>query len=92
MLAALQAFERTPGEKRVGYEVLLSPDEEVGSLASAPLLAELGARAHLGMTYEPSHGGRRAGRCAQGLGQLQPGRARQAPLTSAARSTMAATP
>lgn len=54
MLAALHAFERLPGEKRVGYEVLLSPDEEVGSLASAPLLAELGARAHLGMTYEPA--------------------------------------
>jgi len=54
MLAALQAFERMPGEKRVGYEVLLSPDEEVGSLASAPLLAELGARANLGMTYEPA--------------------------------------
>jgi glutamate carboxypeptidase len=54
MLAALQAFEQTPGEKRIGYEVLLSPDEEIGSLASAPLLAELGKRAHLGMTYEPS--------------------------------------
>ncbi|MBC7770543.1 MAG: hydrolase [Phycisphaerales bacterium] len=54
MLAALQAFEATPGAKRVGYEVLLSPDEEVGSMASAPLLAELGARAHLGMTYEPA--------------------------------------
>jgi glutamate carboxypeptidase len=34
--------------------VLLSPDEEVGSVASAPLLAELGKRAHLGMTYEPA--------------------------------------
>ena len=54
MLAALDAFERAPGERRVGYEVLLNPDEEVGSLGSAPLLAELGARAHLGMTYEPS--------------------------------------
>jgi glutamate carboxypeptidase len=54
MLAALQMFEALPGEKRVGYEVLLSPDEEVGSLASAPLLAELGKRAHLGMTYEPA--------------------------------------
>ena len=32
----------------------MSPDEEVGSLASAPLLAELGARADLGMTYEPA--------------------------------------
>ncbi len=54
MLAALQAFEALPGEKRVGYEVLLSPDEEIGSPASAPLLAELGARARLGLTYEPA--------------------------------------
>ncbi len=54
MLAALEAFEALPGDKLVGYEVLLSPDEEVGSPASAPLLAELGARAHLGMTYEPA--------------------------------------
>jgi len=54
MLAALEAFERLPGEKRVGYEVLLSPDEEIGSPASAALLAQLGARAHLGMTYEPA--------------------------------------
>ncbi len=54
MLAALKAFEQMPGEKRVGYEVLLSPDEEIGSPASAPLLAELGARSRLGMTYEPA--------------------------------------
>ncbi len=54
MLAALQAFEALPGEKRVGYEVLLSPDEEIGSMGSAPLLAELGARAQLGLTYEPA--------------------------------------
>jgi len=54
MLAALQAFEALPGAKRVGYEVLLSPDEEIGSMGSAPLLAELGARAQLGLTYEPA--------------------------------------
>lgn len=54
MLGALEAFEALPGAKRVGYEVLLSPDEEIGSPATAPLLAELGARAQLGMTYEPA--------------------------------------
>jgi glutamate carboxypeptidase len=54
MLAAIEAFERLPGDKRIGYEVLLSPDEEVGSPASAALLADLGSRAHFGMTYEPS--------------------------------------
>lgn len=54
MLAALEAFEALPGDKRVGYTVLLNPDEETGSLGSAALLAELGARAHVGMTYEPA--------------------------------------
>ncbi len=54
MLEALAAFEAAGGGEALGYEVLLSPDEEVGSPASAPLLAALGARAHVGMTYEPA--------------------------------------
>lgn len=54
MLAALEAFETHPDKARVGWTVLLSPDEEIGSPASAPLLAELGARGHVGMTYEPA--------------------------------------
>jgi glutamate carboxypeptidase len=54
MLAALEAFEGHPARERVGYRVLLSPDEEIGSLASAPLLAELGRLGHVGMTYEPA--------------------------------------
>jgi len=54
MLAALVAFEEHPLADRLGYIALLSPDEETGSLASAPLLAGLGATAHIGMTYEPA--------------------------------------
>ena len=54
MLAALEAFETLPAARNLGYSVLLSPDEEIGSPASAPLLAKLGARAHVGMTYEPA--------------------------------------
>jgi len=54
MLAALEGFETHPGRERVGYTVLLSPDEEIGSLGSAPLLAELGAKGHVGLTYEPA--------------------------------------
>ena len=54
MLAALAAFERHERAAGLGYTLLLSPDEETGSLASAPLLAELGAAAHVGMTYEPA--------------------------------------
>ncbi len=54
MLGALAAFEAHPLATRVGYRVLLSPDEEIGSPASAALLAEIAKGAHLGMTYEPS--------------------------------------
>lgn len=54
MLEALKAFEATPEARAIGYDVLLSPDEEIGSPASAPLLAELGAGARMGMTYEPA--------------------------------------
>jgi glutamate carboxypeptidase len=54
LMAALEAFETHPDRERVGWTVLLSPDEEIGSPASASLLAELGARGHVGMTYEPA--------------------------------------
>ncbi len=54
MMAALEAFETHPDRDRIGWTVLLSPDEEIGSPASAPLLARLGAAGHVGMTYEPA--------------------------------------
>ena len=54
LLGALEAFETHPDRERLGWTALLSPDEEIGSPASAPLLAELGARGHLGLTYEPA--------------------------------------
>jgi glutamate carboxypeptidase len=56
MLAALEAFETFEDKDAVGYRVLLSPDEELGSPASAPLLAELGKLGHVGLTYEPALG------------------------------------
>lgn len=54
MLAALEAFERHPSAANLGYRVLLSPDEEIGSIASAPLLADFAGRGHVGLTYEPA--------------------------------------
>lgn len=54
MLGALQAFEHHPLSKRLGVQLLLSPDEETGSRGSAALLAELGRDCHVGLTYEPS--------------------------------------
>jgi len=54
MLGALEALESHPLAGGLGYVVLLSPDEEIGSPGSAPLLAQVAARAQIGMTYEPA--------------------------------------
>ena len=54
MLAALQAFESCPWRDRVGWEVLISPDEELGSPHSTPTLQDAARRHHLGMVYESS--------------------------------------
>jgi glutamate carboxypeptidase len=54
MLEALKAFEALPCASHIGYEVLLSPDEEIGSPGSAALLHEIGSRSDVGLTYEPA--------------------------------------
>ena len=54
ILHALMALEETPLAEHVGWEVLLSPDEETGSLASAKILAQRAAAADIGLTYEPA--------------------------------------
>jgi len=54
MWAALDALERSPWRDRIGWEVLLNPDEEIGSQGSAPLLREAAARNHWGLIYEPA--------------------------------------
>ena len=54
MLEALRALESHPSRANVGYTVLLSPDEEIGSPGSAARLADLGKRSHVGLTFEPA--------------------------------------
>jgi glutamate carboxypeptidase len=54
MLHALLGLERSPWRDEIGVDVLISPDEEIGSLGSAPILAELASGADIGMTYEPA--------------------------------------
>ncbi|MBW8887068.1 MAG: hydrolase [Fibrobacteres bacterium] len=53
LLHALEAFEASPWAERVGWEVLLNPDEEIGSPGSLSLLKEAAARNHFGLLYEP---------------------------------------
>jgi glutamate carboxypeptidase len=54
MLAALKAVERSPASDRVGYEVVINSDEEVGSLGSAALLAQAAQGKNAALTYEPA--------------------------------------
>lgn len=54
MLQALKGLQRSPWRDGLDFTVLISPDEEIGSHGSGPLLAELGKAAHIGMTYEPA--------------------------------------
>jgi glutamate carboxypeptidase len=56
MLAALQAFERTPHASRVGYEVLIGPDEETGSQSYTALLEAAAKKYRLGLVFEPARG------------------------------------
>jgi glutamate carboxypeptidase len=54
MLAALEAFEQTPHAAQLGWEVLLTPDEETGSHGSAPLLIEAAKRHVFALVFEPA--------------------------------------
>jgi glutamate carboxypeptidase len=54
MLAALKAVEASPIADRIGYEVVLNSDEEVGSLASADLLVGAARGKRAALTFEPS--------------------------------------
>jgi len=54
MLAALKAVEASDAAGSVGYEVIINSDEEVGSLGSAPLIAEAARGKRAALTYEPS--------------------------------------
>lgn len=54
MLEALGALERSVVAGRVGWDVLVNPDEEVGSHGSDPLIAEIAGRCDIAMLYEPA--------------------------------------
>ncbi len=54
MLAALGALEASPLAERIGYEVIVNSDEEIGSPGSAALIAERARGKLAALTYEPS--------------------------------------
>jgi glutamate carboxypeptidase len=54
LLAALNAVEESPLAARLGYEIVINSDEEVGSPGSAALIAEAARGKAAALTYEPS--------------------------------------
>ncbi len=54
MLEALKLFEQSPHASQLGWEVIINPDEEIGSFSSGPLLAERAKAHHVGLLFEPA--------------------------------------
>ena len=54
LLHALHAFERSPWAKEISYDIVINPDEEIGSPGSAPILRESAKGKDLGIIVEPS--------------------------------------
>ena len=54
MLTALEALEQSEHAGKIGWTVVINPDEEIGSPASAGLLAELARGHQFGLLFEPA--------------------------------------
>lgn len=54
LLAALEVLESSPVAQNVGWEALINPDEEIGSLGSRFLICEAAQRNHVGLIFEPA--------------------------------------
>jgi len=51
---ALEAIHHSDFRDDIGFTIALSPDEEIGSPASAKILSELAKQSDFGLTYEPA--------------------------------------
>jgi glutamate carboxypeptidase len=54
MLAALAALEQSPFAEKIGWEVIINSDEEIGSPGSSFIFEEAALRNHIGLVFEPS--------------------------------------
>lgn len=73
MLTALSAFESlAPAalKERLGWEVFLNPDEEIGSPFSRSHLVECAKQNHLGLLFEPALPGGRLASARKGSGNF----------------------
>jgi glutamate carboxypeptidase len=54
LLTALEALEQSPEAHKIGWELLINPDEEIGSAASSPLVLACAQRTHASLLFEPA--------------------------------------
>lgn len=54
MLESLRILEEAPFRDRLGWEVILTPDEEMGSPSSAEMLVAAAPRHQVGLIFEPA--------------------------------------
>lgn len=54
LLKSLEALEKSPSAGKIGWEVIINPDEELGSPSSEHLWRESAKRHTLGLLFEPS--------------------------------------
>lgn len=55
LLKGLEAFEKFPDAASIGWEIVLNPDEEIGSPSSDNLFIEGAKRNDFGIIFEPSY-------------------------------------
>jgi len=53
MLVALEALERSPYANKINWEILINPDEEIGSVGSSKILIERAHECQFGLVFEP---------------------------------------
>lgn len=69
MLAALRELEGVPHARNLGYQILLTPDEETGSRASRPLLEQAGRSGFaFALVFEPARANGDLVRARKGVG------------------------
>lgn len=55
MLKALEALEKSPWGGKIGWQVLINPDEEIGSMNSASFIRAAAQHKQLGLLFEPAY-------------------------------------
>lgn len=93
LLAALRAFEETEAASALGIEILITPDEEIGSRASVAEIERSARRCHFGLVFEPARAGGEIVRTRKGTGVFtvtSHGRAAHGAQPEAGRNAIAA--